>query len=90
VSTQVLLTPGFCLLAAISAALTTGNSSEALALISQAFSVLRPDQTGDAKALIQSILGVAPVELSGQVVVTAIEANPQLGSAVLSGTSQTT
>lgn len=30
--------------AAISAALTTGNSSEALALTSQAFSALRPDQ----------------------------------------------
>lgn len=75
--------------AAISAALTSGNSSEALALISLDFSVLRPDQTSEAKALIQSILAVAPVELSGQVVVTAIEANPHLGSAVLSAISET-
>jgi hypothetical protein len=75
--------------AAISAALTTGNSGEALALISQTFSVLRPDQANQAKALIQSTLAVAPVELSGQVVVTAIEANPQLGTAVLSGISDT-
>jgi hypothetical protein len=75
--------------AAISAALTRGNSSEALALISQAFSALRPDQASEAKTLIQSILAVAPVELSGQIVVTAIEANPQLGNAVLSGISET-
>ena len=66
--------------AAISAALTTGNSSEALVLTSQTFSALKPDQSVEAKALIRSILAAAPVELSGQVVVTAIEANPELVS----------
>lgn len=75
--------------AAISAALTTGNSSEALALTSQAFSALKPDQSVEAQALIQSILAAAPVELSGQVVVTAIEANPELGNVVLSAISET-
>jgi hypothetical protein len=78
--------------AAISAALTNGKSSEALALISQAFSALKPDQAAKAKTLIKSILAIAPIDLSGQVVVTAIEANPSLGEAILSaisGTSET-
>jgi len=37
--------------AAISAALTNGKSSEALTLISQAFSALKPDQATEAKTL---------------------------------------
>ena len=75
--------------AAISAALTNGKSSEALALISQAFSALKPDQAGQATTLIKSILAVTPIELSGQVVVAAIEANPALGEAILSAISDT-
>jgi hypothetical protein len=78
--------------AAISAALTNGKSSEALALVSKAFSALKPDQAAEAKSLIESILAVTPIDLSGTVVVTAIEANPSLGEAILSaisGTSQT-
>jgi hypothetical protein len=67
--------------AAISAALTNGKSNEALALISQAFSALKPGQTAEAKTLVKSILVITPIELSGQVVVTAIEANPSLGEA---------
>lgn len=78
--------------AAISAALTNGKSNEALALISHAFSALKPDQPAEAKALIKSILAVTPIDLSGKVVVMAIEANPSLGKAILSaisGTSET-
>jgi hypothetical protein len=78
--------------AAISAALTNGKSNEALALVSHAFSALTPDQAAEAKALIKSILAVTPIDLSGRVVVTAIEANPSLGKAILSaisGTSET-
>ena len=75
--------------AAISAALTNGKSSEALALISQAFSALKPDQAAEAKTLIKSILAITPIDLSGQVVVTAIEANPSLREAILSGISAT-
>ena len=75
--------------AAISAALTTGKSSEALALISRAFSALKPDQAAEAKTLIKSILAITPIDLSGQVVVTAIEANPSLAEAILSGISAT-
>jgi hypothetical protein len=75
--------------AAISAALTNGKSSEALALISQAFSALKPDQATEAKTLLKSILAVAPIDLSGKVVVTAIEANPSLGEAILSAISDT-
>jgi hypothetical protein len=78
--------------AAISAALTNGKSNEALALISHAFSALKPDQPAEAKALIKSILAVTPIDLSGKVVVMAIEANPSMGQAILSaisGTSQT-
>jgi hypothetical protein len=75
--------------AAISAALTNGKSSEALTLISQAFSGLKPDQATEAKTLAKSILAVTPIDLSGKVVVTAIEANPSLGEAILSATSDT-
>jgi hypothetical protein len=75
--------------AAIFAALTNGKSSEALALISQAFSVLKPDQAAEAKTLTKSILAVTPIDLSGKVVVTAIEANPSLGQAILSAISDT-
>jgi hypothetical protein len=78
--------------AAISAALNSGNSNQALILISQAFSALRPDQSGEAKTLIQSILPLTPIESAGKVVAEAIEANPALGNAILtaiSGTSQT-
>jgi hypothetical protein len=78
--------------AAISAALTNGKSNEALVLISHAFSALKPDQAAEAKALIKSILAVTPIDLSGKVVVAAIEANPSLGKAILSaisGTSET-
>lgn len=78
--------------AAISAALTNGKSNEALALISHAFSALKPDQPAEAKALIKSILAVTPIDLSGKVVVMAIEANPSMGQAILSaisGTSET-
>jgi hypothetical protein len=57
--------------AAISAALTNGKSNEALALISHAFSALKPDQAAEAKALIKSILAVTPIDLSGKVVVMA-------------------
>jgi hypothetical protein len=73
--------------AAISAALTSGKSNEALGLIGQAFSALKPEQATEAKALIQSTLAVTPIDLSGKVVVTAIEANPSLGEAILSGIS---
>ena len=75
--------------AAISAALTNGKSSEALTLISQAFSALKPDQATEAKTLVKSILAVAPIDLSGKVVVSAIEANPSLGEAILSAISDT-
>src|ERR1700751_2149754 len=75
--------------AAISAALTNGKSSEALTLISQAFSALKPDQATEAKTLTKSILAVTPVDLSGKVVVTAIEADPSLGEAILSAISDT-
>ena len=75
--------------AAISAALTNGKSSAALALISQAFSALKSDQATEAKTLIKSILAVAPIDLSGKLVVTAIEANPSLGEAILSAISDT-
>jgi hypothetical protein len=75
--------------AAISAALTNGKSDEALSLISQAFSALKPDQATEAKTLIKSILAVTPIDLSGNVVVTAIEANPSLGEAILSAVSDT-
>jgi len=78
--------------AAISAALNSGNTNQALILISQAFSALRPDQSGEAKILIQSILPLTPIESAGKVVAEAIEANPALGNAILSaisGTSQT-
>jgi hypothetical protein len=78
--------------AAISAALNSGNTNHALILISQAFSALRPDQSGEAKILIQSILPLTPIESAGKVVAEAIEANPALGNAILSaisGTSQT-
>ena len=75
--------------AAISAALNSGNSNQALILISQAFSALRPDQSGEAKALIQSILPLTPIESAGKVVVAAIEANPALGNAILSAISDT-
>jgi hypothetical protein len=75
--------------AAIAAALTNGKSNEALALISQAFSALNPGQTAEAKTLVKSILAITPIELSGQVVVTAIKANPSLGEAILSAISDT-
>jgi hypothetical protein len=78
--------------AAISAALTNGKSNEALALTSHAFSALKSDQAAEAKALIKSVLAVTPIDLSGKVVVAAIEANPSLGKAILSaisGTSET-
>jgi hypothetical protein len=78
--------------AAISAALKSGNSNQALILISQAFSALRPDQSGEAKTLIHSILAFTPIESAGKVVGAAIEANPALGNDILSaisGTSQT-
>jgi hypothetical protein len=74
--------------AAISAALTNGKSSEALALIRQAFSALKSDQEAEAKALVKSMLAVAPIDLSGKVVVTAMEANPSLGQAILSAISE--
>jgi hypothetical protein len=73
--------------AAIFAALTNGKSREALVLISQAFSALKPEQATEAKNLIESTLAVTPIDLSGKVVVTAIEANPSLGEAILSGIS---
>lgn len=78
--------------AAISAALNSENSNQALIRISQAFSALRPDQSGEAKTLLKSILAFTPIESAGKVVVAAIEANPSLGNAILSaisGTSQT-
>ncbi|HYZ74788.1 MAG TPA: hypothetical protein VE641_17040, partial [Chthoniobacterales bacterium] len=75
--------------AAISAALTNGKSSEALALISQAFSALKTDEATEAETLIKSILAVAPIDLSGKVVVAAIEANPSFGEAILSAISDT-
>lgn len=75
--------------AAISAALNSENSNQALVLISQAFSALRPDQSGEAKTLIQSILAFSPIESAGKVVVTAIEANPALGNVILSAISDT-
>src|ERR1700678_1277931 len=78
--------------AAISAALKSGNYNQALILISQAVSALRPDQSGEAKTLIHSILAFTPIESAGKVVGAAIEANPALGNDILSaisGTSQT-
>src|SRR5260370_41070526 len=70
-------------LTAISAAFSTGNSSKGLAIVRQAFADLGLGQSAEATTLIQSILGDAPMELSGQVVVTAIEGNPALGNAIL-------
>ena len=75
--------------AAISAALNSENSNQALVLISQAFSALKPDQSGEAKTLIQSILAFTPIASAGKVVVTAIEANPALGNVILSAISDT-
>ena len=76
-------------LTANSAALSTGNSSKGLAIVRQAFAELSPDQSAEATTLIQSILADAPMELSGQVVVTAIEGNPALGNAILAAISST-
>jgi hypothetical protein len=76
-------------LTAISAAFSTGNSSKGLAIVRQAFADLSPGQSAEATTLIQSILANAPMELSGQVVVTAIEGNPALGNAILAAISST-
>ena len=76
-------------LTAISAAFSTGNSSKGLAIVRQAFADLGPSQSAEATTLIQSILADAPMELSGQVVVTAIEGNPALGNAILAAISST-
>ena len=76
-------------LAAISAAFSTGNSSKGLAMVRQAFADLSSGQSAEATALIQSILAGAPMELSGRVVVTAIEGNPALGNAILAAISST-
>ena len=70
--------------AAISAAFSTGNSSEGLAMVRQAFAKLNPSQSAEAKTLIESILATVPAELSGQAVVAAIEGKPALGNAILS------
>jgi hypothetical protein len=70
--------------AAILAAFSTGNSSEGLAMVRQAFAKLNPSQSAGAKTLIESILATVPAELSGQVVVAAIEGKPALGNAILS------
>jgi hypothetical protein len=75
--------------AAISAALNSSNSDEALVLIRRSFFALKPDQSTEAKRLLQSILAVTPMELSGKVVVSAIEANPALGNVILSAISDT-
>jgi hypothetical protein len=76
-------------LTAISTAFSTGNSSKGLAIVRQAFADLSPGQSAKATTLIQSILADAPMELSGQVVVTAIEGNPALGNAILAAISST-
>jgi hypothetical protein len=76
-------------LTAISAAFSTGNSSKGLAIVRQAFADLSPGQSAEATTLIQSILADAPMELSGQVVVTAIEGNPALANAILAAISST-
>ena len=76
-------------LTAISAAFSTGNYSKGLASVRQAFAKLGPDQSVQATYLIQSILAIVPMELSGQVVAAAIEANPALGNVILSGISST-
>jgi hypothetical protein len=74
---------------AISAAVNSASSDEALALVRQAFAELKPDQTAQAAALVQSMLAVVPMEFAGQLVVAAIEANPALGKAILSAISST-
>jgi hypothetical protein len=76
-------------LTAISAAFNTGNSSEGLAVVRQTFATLNSGEAAQAETLIQSILAAAPMQLSGQVVVAAIEGSPALGSAVLSAISNT-
>ena len=73
----------------ISAAFSNGNSSEALAMVRQAFAKLKPNQSAEAKSLIQSILAFAPMDQSGQVIVAAIEVNPALGNVILSAISDT-
>jgi len=75
--------------AAILAAFNSGNSSEALDLVTQAFAKLKPNQTDEATALIQSILAFAPIEQSGDVVVAAIKGNPALGNIILTAISRT-
>jgi hypothetical protein len=75
--------------ASISAAFNTGDSIEGLATVRQAFAKLNPSRSAEAKTLIESILATVPTELSGQVVVTAIEGNPALGNAILSGIAST-
>ena len=76
---------------AISEAFNTGNSTEALTLVGEAFAKLKPEQTAEAAVLVQSILAVTPMDHAGQVVVAAIKGNPALGDVILSaisGTSQ--
>jgi hypothetical protein len=75
--------------AEISAAFSVGNSSEGLAIVRQAFAKLNPGQSAEAKTLIESILATVPTELSGQVVVAAIEGKPALGNAILSAIAST-
>jgi hypothetical protein len=75
--------------AAISAAFSMGNSSEGLAIVRQAFAKLNPGRSDEAKTLTESILATVPTELSGQVVVAAIEGNPALGNAILSAIAST-
>jgi len=74
--------------AAISAALTKGNKGSSDADQPSLFSAkARPGDRG--QDFTKSILAVTPIDLSGKVVVTAIEANPSLGEAILSAISDT-
>jgi hypothetical protein len=75
--------------AAISAAVNSASSDEALAMVRQAFAQLKPDQSAQAAALVESMLAAVPIESSGQLVVAAIEGNPELGKAILSAISST-
>jgi hypothetical protein len=65
----------------ICAAFASKNYNKALALTKEAFAKIK--SAAEASALIKAVLACTPPDQLGAVVVTAIEANPALGEAIL-------
>lgn len=66
---------------AIRAALASQNYGRAVALTKQTFAGVK--SAGEASNLIQAIIGAAPADQIPLLVVAAIEANPDLGHAII-------